>query len=228
MDGARSCVGGLRRGGRDPNAPAVSQHSNGGNAMMTRLLVASAVGLLLTAAMAPRPADALSVPQVQTGDATGLIQVRHGSGGGGFRGGGFRGGGGGIHSFHAPAIRSFRGPVVAPFGRRSGGPFYSGGYSGGHHGHHHHRGIRIYPGYYGYAPYYYSDYYDSYYGDELRMAEAQGRAHRQPLLVAALPTLRRRVLLRRRGPERSGPLRLRHFCGGAPRRLQAGSSDACH
>ncbi len=148
--------------------------------MIKHVLVAGALAaVLLTAGAAHRSAEALPVPGLQANTGGGVTLVRHGGFGGGgshgFRGGGgfhsFRGGGGihsfrgggGIHSFRGPVVRSFRGPVVAPFGRRSGGPYINGGH---HHGHHHHRGIRIYPGYYGYAPYYYSDYYGDYYDDD--------------------------------------------------------------
>jgi hypothetical protein len=124
---------------------------------MRHTLMAGAVAAaaLLFAGTVPRPAEALPVSKPALTQSSGITLVRHG-GRGGFRGS-FGGG--------PKAFRGFRGGGGPKFHARK----FGGGYGGFGKPHHRHRGrgIRIYPRYYGYVPYYYGDYYydDTYYDD---------------------------------------------------------------
>jgi len=132
---------------------------------MRHVVVAGAVAAaaLLMAGAVPRSADALPVAnaKLQVSPDSGVTLVRRGGGGhhgGGHHGGGHHGlriGGGGHHGHGIHIGRSH---------------FRGGG------GRHHHRGggIRVYPRYYSYAPYYYGD-YDSYYEDECAWLRRKAR-----------------------------------------------------
>ncbi len=127
---------------------------------MRHVLLAGAVAAaaLLFAGAVPRPAEALPASKLQVDRDGGVTLAR--------RGGGH--GRGGHHGFHRGGGRHF--------GRHTGR--HHGGIGRRHsHGHHRHRGrgIRIYPRYYGYVPYYY-DYYD-YYDDD-RCARLRRKALR--------------------------------------------------
>jgi hypothetical protein len=116
------------------------------------LAVGALAGALLFMGGAPRLAEALPVSMPQAGADGGLTLVRGPHGGGGFPSGG--------------GVRAFGGGIGHP-GIGHGVPRFSGGggfkpqfhHHGGHGHHHHGRGIRFYPGFYGYSPYYYDDYY---------------------------------------------------------------------
>jgi hypothetical protein len=114
--------------------------------MSKRLCVAGALaaGLLMTGLAA---GSATAAPLAKTEIAMPGVTLVRGRGPGGF---GNMGRGPGIgHSFHFNG-----GPHIGHMGH--GGPHFS------HHGHFG-RGIRFYPGFYGYAPYYNSYYYDDDY-----------------------------------------------------------------
>ncbi len=131
------------------------------------LAVGALAGALLFVGGAPRLAEALPISSLAASPEGGLTLVRGGFGG---RGGGFGGRVGGFGGRVGGGVRSFSyggGGGVRNFSRGGigrGVPRFSGrGYGYHHRGHRRGGHIRVYPGYYGYAPYYYDDYY--YDGD---------------------------------------------------------------
>jgi hypothetical protein len=128
------------------------------------LAVGALAGALLFMGGAPRLAEALPVSLPQAGADGGLTLVRGPHGG--FSSGGVRTFSGGIgHPGIGHGVPRFSGGIGHGVPRYSGGSGFKPHFRhhGGHGGHGHHRrgrGIRFYyPGFYGYSPYYYDDYY---------------------------------------------------------------------